>query len=402
MLIGALHMLAILIGMTNSLLQGFYHTAMRYKTLDPLKINGIQHDSLRERVLAYLDLTIKPTNAAGKPGRLFVEHQTSSKDILASEDRSGWEHRFVGLHRKDTMMHLQVLGVLEALDAGFDGHLILVWLPPTDDCPAGHVGPLYETQEAFAADIGNGSQNYTDIQKLWKAVAFGGNGTRCCITCHCSVLWGGQPQAVGFSKCEDTCRGVGGSCENGCSVTDSDGKGDDNLESSAKAFTVLMKARNWTMLMTMTDASARTLSRRAGVNWGGVSLSDMTGLLACNSLDWSLESPAAKMATKWRSALLAAGEVGHELVLTAELKHKGPLLSDDKKFFGAGATPTLSQSSRSLLSMAISRHRGATHMTKALQDALLKTVVAVDAKSEAVQARQMPTALDYDSDDFAD
>ena len=146
--------------------------------------------------------------------------------------------------------------------------------------------------------------------------------------------------------------------------------------------------------------SARTLARRVGVNWGGVSLADMTSLLASDDLDWSADSEATKLANKWRDALLKVNEDGAGLVVTKDNKQKGPLLSDTTKFAGTG--PQLPSSSRRLLSMTISQHRGATHMPKSVQEALLQKVLAVEAASQAAQARQVPTEADYVPDDLGD
>ena len=229
------------------------HTAMRLRTLNPVEVCGSTVGSIRERVEAYIGFYVEPTNKDDQAGKLPVLRQVSPRDILADGDRSSWEHRFASFFRKDHMMQVQVLGLLEALALGHDAHQVIVWLPPTEGHAVGHVGPLCEppgtdSSPALTADDG------ADIKKLWAAIQYGGKGVRVCIKCNCWSVWDGKPLLKGFSKCSDTCRQVGGVCESGCDITISDGKGEDNLEIAAKSFMDLMKGRQWPMYASLTQA----------------------------------------------------------------------------------------------------------------------------------------------------
>ena len=366
---------------------GFYITAMRYRSVMPAKVNGKVFDSLEGRVNEFLDSSVAPTNTATKPGALPVQHQVSPKDVSsgAGETRHPWQHRFIAMFRRDYLLQIQTLSFIEGMHLGYALQEMLVWALPTKDHPSGHVHRVCSTV-AEAAEI-LPATDVADIKKLYKAIAAGGNGAAICSTCKCSAAWNGKPLAVGFSKCKDTCGS--GPCTDGCD-TGSAGHGEHNLDTAHRVLIELLRVRNrHKLLAALTQASPRTMSRKMGVNWAGVSLSLQQSLLACDDLDWTAGSEANLAAMKWRDALLTVGELGAGV--GANKTHQSPLAIDNFSLS--------SLTGRRTLSKAIGRYRGATHLDEGMQKILLARVVARQAESAASHAGAEPTAADYDDAD---
>jgi len=365
---------------------GFYTTAMRFKTVKRVQVNGKTIDSLQGRVTEMLDSSVAPTNAANKPGALLVRHQVSSKDVLsgAGESRHSWQHRFVATFRRDYLLQIQAVSFVEGIYFEYALQNILVWAPPTGDHPAGRIFRL--CTEAEAADI-LPAADVADVKRLYESIAAGGNGAGICSRCKCSAAWDGKPTSAGFSKCTDTCSS--GPCEDGCS-TGSAGNGEDNLDTAYRVLIELLRARSRHKLVAaLAQASPRTMSRKMGVNWAGVPLTDMQMLLASDDLNWTSGSEATVSAMKWRDALVRVGEVGAGL--GSNKTHASPLQATGYSLGNVAGRRTLSK--------AISRHRGATHLDKGLQEELLARILARQAQSAASHAGAEPTAADYADED---
>ena len=365
---------------------GFYITAMRFRSVRPVKVNGKVIDSLEGRVNEFLDSSVAPTNTATKPGALPVRHQVSPKDVSsgAGETRHPWQHRFIAMFRREYLLQIQAVSFIEGMHLGYALHEMLVWALPTKDHPTGYVHRLCSTA-AEAAEI-LPATDVDHVKKLYEAIAAGGNGAAICIRCKCSAAWNGKPLAVGFSKCKDTCGS--GSCSDGCD-TGSAGHGEHNLDTAYRVLIDLLRVRNrHKLLAALTQASPRTMSRKMGVNWAGVSLSLMQSLLACDDLNWTTGSEAYVAAMKWRDALVTVGELGAGV--GANKTHQSPLVADNFSLALAG---------RRTLSKAIGRCRGATHLDEGMQKILLARVVTRQAESAASHASAEPTAADYDDAD---
>ena len=368
---------------------GHYHTAMRFKTVKPAKVNGGAHSSLKDRVEAFISAEVEPTNGNNTPGALPKLNQVSPKDTMSGdgETRHHWLNRCVSIFKRDFMLQLQVVAVMEGIHLGYPLHKILVWLPPTKTNPVSVVGPLCNSEEEATTFLP--SSDVEDVKTLFTKVAHGGNGVATCSRCKCSCAWKGKPLATGFSKCSVTCTGNDGPCAGGCKQAGSDGVGEANLDAAFTVFVDLLRARNCHELYArLTHSSPRTMSRKMGVNWGGVSLAQMQSLLACDDLDWKTGSAAALLATKWRDALVTVGEVGSGLA--ANKSTKSPLTAANFAPNTAG---------RSTLKKAIDRYRGATHMDLVLQEKLLATVLARQEESDSAQAGREPQQADYDAVD---